>query len=231
MKKEILFIAATHGDEKIGEKVLSKLEKDGKKSDWIIGNPEAFVKSRRCCDVDLNRCAPGNINSKKYEEKRAAEILKITKNYKYVIDIHGTTANSGIFAIVTNPTIENLIFATSLPVKNVVIWVAKKKEIINPLSEFFPCGLELECGPKDSDKTKKGIEKIIEKIINKTPSKIKQNFYQVYGRIDGNWDKGLKDFQSNAIGQEKFYPILSNQYEGIKCYKMKRLNLLDLLSY
>ena len=165
MGQKILFIAATHGNEKIGVKVMKQLEENGFKPNWIIGNKKAFKQNKRFIDVDLNRSAPGSPKAKEYEKRRAWEILKLASKFKYVIDIHGTVSGSGIFTIITNPKIENLIFAASLPIKNIVIWVAKKSEVMNPLSEYFPRGLEIECGPKNSKKIRTNLKKIIINIL------------------------------------------------------------------
>jgi len=235
MKKEILFIAATHGDEKIGVEVLRGLEKNYK-FDWIVGNERALKINRRFVDFDLNRSAPGDKNSAGYEKRRAFEILKIASDYKAVIDIHDTTADSGIFTIVDNPTPENLIFAASLPIKNVVIWVAKKKEKISPLSEYFDCGLEIECGPKDSKETEGKLKQILEIFIRDgitfPPKDAKRKkYFQVYDRLNGEIKLGLTDFKKYNLGGEEFYPILTGQYPGIACYKMKEVDWLKLFSY
>jgi len=235
MKKKFLFIGGTHGDEKIGVDILAAIQKDRtvRRLDWIVGNGKAVQKNKRYIDVDLNRAAPGNSKAKEYEKRRAWEILKLAKKYKYVIDIHGTKSSSGIFIIVTNPKIENLIFAASLPVRNVVIWVAKKSEIINPLSEYFPCGLEIECGPQNSKKIRKKLRKIITDLLknNSDIKNTKSRIFQVYGRVEGSWNPQLKDFEETIINGEKFYPLLAGQYQNITCYKMKKIDFLDLLAY
>src|SRR6267154_533327 len=100
-KSKILIIGATHGDEPIGVNVARKLIRQPgmrKRFDLVIGNPRAFRKRRRFIDVDLNRGAPGRINSSKYESRRASALLRLAKRYRFVIDIHSTTARSGIFA-------------------------------------------------------------------------------------------------------------------------------------
>lgn len=230
MEKNYLFIAKTHGDEKIGEEVLTQLSKLFS-FDWIIGNKKASKINRRFYNIDLNRAAPGKQKTKIYEEKRAFEILNIAKKYKFIIDIHGTVSNSGIFIIITNPKPENLVLASKLPIKNVVVWVAKNKEIINPLSEFFPCGLEIECGPKDSVKIKKELMSILKDILRGSKKQVDQNYFQVYGFKRGKWNYSLRDFKKTKFENEEFYPILCNQYKGIVCYKMRKIDFIDFYSY
>jgi|GEM_PF-6355136 len=49
--RKILFIAATHGNERDGVKVMRQLEKELPKEkygyDWIIGNEKAFLANTR----------------------------------------------------------------------------------------------------------------------------------------------------------------------------------------
>ena len=65
--RKILFIAATHGNERDSVKVMRQLEKELPKEkygyDWIIGNKKAFAANARFVEQDLNRSAPGDINS------------------------------------------------------------------------------------------------------------------------------------------------------------------------
>lgn len=237
MKRELLFVAGTHGDEGFGIKVLKEVAEEigAGKFDWMIGNERAVKLNKRFIKFDLNRQAPGDPEAEEYEKRRPFEIIKKAKDYKLVIDLHGTVANSGIFVIVSNPKIENLALTASMPVKNIVIWVAKKTEIINPLGEFFPAGFDIECGPKKSRQVKEELKLIIKTLakgIKIDLSNINnKKFFQVYGRLDGEWKSNLLDFKVTTIKSEKFYPILASQYPGITCYKMKEINFIDLFAY
>ncbi len=231
--RKILFIGATHGDEPIGIEVLRSLEKKFDNFDWIIGNPKALKQKSRKYTADLNRSAPGNDKSNQYEQKRAAEIIQLSKNYQYTIDIHGSTKQVGIFTIITNPKPINLKLAGMLPIKNIVFWPAFSPELKGPLSEFFSCGLEIECGPKENLEIKKSLEKKMEKfLINlKKLEKIpinkllkKKNIYEVYDSLKVKSNEKLKEFKKVTINNETFYPLLIGSYKkNITCYKMKRL--------
>ena len=112
LNKKILFIAAVHGDEKIGVEAINKIQKTklSEKFDSLIANQKALAQNKRFIDSDLNRIFPGNVNGN-YEEKRAKEITKIAKNYDFVIDLHGTISNTGIFIIIPKFTLANLLLA------------------------------------------------------------------------------------------------------------------------
>ncbi len=223
--KDILFVAATHGDEKIGVEILKKINK---KLDfnWLIANKKAFSRNKRFIDVDLNRIMPGKKYSRYYEKKRAYELNKILKNYKYIIDIHETVSNTGIFTIITKPTKKNMRLANSLPINNIVIWESGKKRNCGPITEYVNCGLEIECGPKNSKKIKKELENIIIKILKKYKNENKKNIFEVYGNLKKKniQTKKIKDFKKTTINGETFYPLLVGQYSDKLCYKMKKIN-------
>ena len=239
---EILFLTAVHGDEKLGYNILKKLEKEEpRKFNWLIANEKALKRGVRFIDIDLNRAAPGRKNAKEYELRRAYEIIKIAKKYRYVIDLHDTLAKTGIFIIVTNPKLVNLFLAATLPIKNVVIWAANSSKKFGPITQFVKCGVEIECGPRNSKTIKGQLYKIIKSIVKdgivfKIDSIKSKNWFQVYGKLTKNEIaptqlKNLKDFKKTNVNKETFYPLLVGQYKDIICYKMKKINFWDKFSY
>jgi len=233
----VLFFAATHGDEGFSVPILQELDGEfpGQLS-WLIANEEAFKRGVRFTDADLNRSAPGEISSPRYELRRAAELLEVAKQYRFVIDLHGTTASSGIFVLVPNPTPHNMALAASLPISNVVIWAARSSEQFGPLTQFLDCGVEIECGPKDSPLVWDGLRRILRTIITEgitlEPSRY-QRWFRVYGMMPKGalMGKALADFQQAMFGGETFYPLLVGQYEDALCYKMEKVDFWDILSY
>jgi len=240
MKKEILFITATHGDERIGVECMKKIEKLNISGDfdWTIANKKALRKNKRFLDVDLNRSAPGKKDSDEYETKRAYELMNLSKKYSYVIDLHGAVVDCGIFIIVSNPKLENLFLATALPVRRVVLWPAEEWGDFGPLTQFTDCGLEIECGPKESKRIKEALFKIVKSIIeggikfNLEQVKEKE-WFLVYGKMKKTKIKisNMKEFQKISTDKETFYPLLIGQYKDVVCYKMKKINFFDQFSY
>lgn len=233
----MLIISETHGDEKIGTRVMEKI-KPSIIFDWIIGNREASKINKRFIKYNINRIAPGDIKNKNYEIKRVAEIILLSKKYNYTIDIHGTNSESGIFTIVTNPKIENIILALALPIQNIVIWNPTQKKN-GPTTKFVNCGVEIECGSQDSFQTEKDLLKII-KSINKKGIDFndinlsQKSIFRVYGKLlnDKSSEKlKLKDFRKTVFKKEFFYPLLSRQYNDIACHKMEKVDFVNLLSY
>lgn len=239
MKNRFLILTATHGNEGFSVNVLQELEKEFPCNvygyDWIISNEKAFQKNVRFIDVDLNRSALGDKKSNKYEEKRAAEIIGLSKEYDFVIDIHGTNSTFGIVKIIPYPTFPNLILASMFAPPRNVIWYAKESQKKGPLVQFTHCpAIELECGPKNNEKTKLLLKKVLEEFIKsyKTFSKEsifgnikKQEFYSVYGKEIRDTIK-RNDFELVKNSNEEFYPFLANNdYKDISYYKMKKVKV------
>ncbi len=225
-KKDILFLGATHGDEKIGVDVLSSLPLDNR-LDWLIANEKALAENKRFIDADMNRNAPGTLDSAHYEVRRAYELVGQFKNYNYVIDIHGSVSNCGIFIILTKLSFDDLLLALQLDIPNIVIWLPSQKKEVGPLVQFAEPAIEIECGPKDCEKLRMELKDILEKFItnydkgiDKTKLKNKKIFW-VYGKMVDN-KTPLVDFEKTTIDGEEFYPLLVGEY-GIGCYKMKQL--------
>lgn len=128
-------------------KCLTLSQKNIKNFDWIIANEPALKIGKRFYEQNLNRNAPGDPNSKYFEARRAAEIINLSKQYQYTIDIHGCSNETGIFIIITNITEENLMLASLFNIKKIVFLTSPHcPEQTGALSAYFPCGLEIECG-------------------------------------------------------------------------------------
>lgn len=237
--KPLLFIGGTHGDEPIGVDALRELETRIDDFDWIIGNPPAFQAKTREFEGNLNRSAPGDIQSTKFAVRRAAEIIRLSQSYRWTIDLHGTTAATGIFVIVTNPTRKNLELALRLRIPRIVIWPSFSPELSGPLSEYVPCGVEIECGPKDMPKVRERLVLILENFIrrmNTDQDEYIQKYiehatlYEVYGSLtNAKLVDTLEEFTETSISNECFFPLLVGQYQGlngITCYKMRRIENL-----
>lgn len=236
MKKRLLFIAATHGNEEFSvpvlERLSSKFDRAEFSYDWIIGNPLAYEKGERFIETDMNRAAPGNVNGEKYEERRAAEILNIAKNYELVVDIHGSLSDCGVTTLIPNPSDQNIELAKLFNLQNNIIWVSSdKKRTTGPLVQFMEQpAIELECGPKQSPEVARELERVLEAFItnNSSASKAQSNFYEVYGKVYADKQRSktpmFVDFEKTVYNNETFYPYLAkNTYKDILCYKMKKL--------
>lgn len=232
--RNILFITATHGNERDGVKVMQQLEQELPKEeynyDWIIGNEKAYARNERYTEQDLNRSAPGDIESPIYEMRRAAEIIEISKNFDIVIDLHGTKTDSGIVTIVPYPSKENITLAKSAGLQRNVVWYSESSKTAGPLVQHMSVpAIEFECGPRGTPRafslTYDAVCRFI--MANHDGVNVDDNseFYIVYGKLLGEHDPLLEDFVLAARQDESFFPFLSgNEYPGITCYKMHKVS-------
>jgi 5-carboxymethyl-2-hydroxymuconate isomerase len=145
-------------------------------------------------------------------------------------DVHGTTADTGIFTIVTNPTKENMLLAEALPPEKIVIWESSTPSEHGPLTRFVSCGVEIEAGRKDDQKRVQELTQMILSICKdgisiqgQTPSAKKQ--YRVYGKLKKDsethdFPADVREFQEITYHGETFAPLLLGEYPDVHCYKM-----------
>jgi hypothetical protein len=244
MTADILFITSTHGDESIGTEVIRAIPNTTNTFSWIIGNEPALRQGVRFCDADLNRSAPGDKASPLYEKRRAAEIIALSQQYRYTIDIHGSIKNNGIFIIITNPSKENLYLASLFTIAKIVIWPSLSPEQQGPLSEYVPCGLEIECGPKTDRRVHKQLQlkltDFLAHIHEREQTGVeyrlsKRSIYYMYDpllRTECSTNMALEEFQETTVGNETFTPLFigSYDYTNILAYKLRRITLEQALS-
>lgn len=222
MKNKILIITATHGNEEFSIPVVKKLSKRFS-FDWLIANPKALKLNKRFRDFDLNRAGPGNKNSKLYEKRRASQVIKLASQYDYVIDIHGTVSDTGLFVILSDPNWQNIEFAKKINLKNVVLWPSLKPN--GPLTQFIPNSLEIECGPKNSPKVAKKLEKILTDYLVGVKPKTPKQFYIVSGQIPKKINpKKLLNFKPVKTNNKTYTALMPEQYKNNSGYQLQRLN-------
>jgi hypothetical protein len=237
MKYDTLFIGGTHGDEPIGVDVLKRLEQEASGFDWIIGNPLALRAGTRCFEGDLNRSAPGDPRGATYALRRAARVIDSASAYRKVIDLHGTGAFTGIFIIITKPSRTNLELALRFDIRDIVLWPSFSWELMGTISENVPCGIEIECGPKDMPLVKTKLLEILKSFLESPDEPVRpeslaesisrRRLFEVYGSLPAeSAAAGLEEFVSTEVNGETFVPLLIDRYRernGILCYKMRPL--------
>ena len=213
-------MTATHGNEEFSIPVVKKLAKKFK-FDWIISNPKALRQNKRFVQIDLNRAGPGNLKSKLYEKRQAFKLIKLASQYDYVIDIHGTTSDAGLFVILSDPNTYNIEFAKTINLQNVVLWPSLKAT--GPLTQFIPNSLEIECGPKNDKKTAQKLEKVLTDFFSgKKPTK--QQFYIVAGQIPKNVDPTkLRNFKPVMINNQSIISLMPGSYKKNSGYRLQQL--------
>ncbi len=236
-----------HGDEILGKQVLEKIDKDFPQYreyyDWVVSNEEAVKNNVRFIEFNMNRIAPGDLNSDSYEKRRVAQLIETAKKYKYVIDIHTTKSDVGIFTIISNPTIESIMLSLFLDIDNVVFWAQSDFNENNAFTTHVHRGIAIEVGPRGSkvsmdllyDSCVNLLELISKKIY---PSELllrKKKFLKVVGFLSKEDEKKfgvseLENFKKININGEEYYPIMVGSY-GVAAYLTKEVSWYDLLSH
>lgn len=112
----VAIVGGTHGNEFTGAYLIKKWQKHPeilKKTSFqtlaLLANPHAFQAGRRYIDRDLNRCFTlkdlQNPTLSACEDKRAKELNQLlgpkgNPKFDFILDLHSTTANMGLTAIV-----------------------------------------------------------------------------------------------------------------------------------
>ncbi|GEM_PF-1360699 len=195
-KHSVLFIACTHGNETIGVDGMRVITSTGQdRVDWIIGNELAYKAGTRSTDGrtggDLNRSAPGRLGSLRYEERRAAEILLLARQYKYVVDLHGCPGQCGVFIIISKITRATLQLASLFPITRIVLWPQAKGAHAGATTAFVDCGISVECGDEREDATLRELTQALDGFLhqlhkskNVLPQALQgREIYQVVGVI------------------------------------------------
>ncbi len=98
--KTVAIFAGIHGNEKVGVKVLERLEKDLKVTSGTVflvyGNPPAIEADKRFVTKNLNRLfSTKESTENEYEDVRAKELMGILDECDAVLDIHSYNSPTG----------------------------------------------------------------------------------------------------------------------------------------
>ena len=215
-----MIITTTHGDEQFSVPVVESLKQQFE-FEWLTGNPLATQRGVRFIEADLNRVGPGKLKSELYEEVRAYEVIKMASKFDEVIDIHGTISDSGIFSILSDPNWSNIELSKKIDVPRVVLWPSLQPR--GPLTQFIPNSLEIECGPKNAKHTLIELERILSAYLGYKKPVGEKEYFIVSGILKCSVSTPLKDFAKEKYKGDSFYPLMVDQYPGIKCYMLQKL--------
>ena len=251
-KKIILFNILTHGNERVGLKVIEKIKKlkiDNNTYDFSfqIANEKAFNLKKRYIDQDLNRSFPGKKNGN-HEEKIAHKIMPFIKSADLVIDIHSTTSNTKNTIIITKINKKLIDYIESIGPRYVVIMDNNKNSLISQAK----IGISFEYGKENKSSTINGTFSGIKRLLshlNVIDSKIikrknKINYFivnSIVPRIKGyKTAKHIKNYKlvkkgevyavnrrNKIVADKNFYPILfgEKEYKNYFGFKGDKISL------
>ncbi len=119
----ILVIGGMHGNEPLGLELVKQLQRRPIANvDVVLANEQAIQANARFIEQDLNRSFPGDASSAHYEQRRAAELSVLCKNYDVVLDFHNTYCPDNDCSFVGESTNEMLLAVSSeLGLKRVIV--------------------------------------------------------------------------------------------------------------
>ncbi len=199
----IAIVGGTHGNEPVGVEVIKELRRNKPKGvlndyEAFIGNPKAYEFQKRFVDYDLNRSFGKNATPFGYEKERAKELRSLIEGkFDLVIDLHTTTTNMGLTAILNNTHSLTRQTCSFLKSKNSKIKLIEEN-ILNDesthLNRLAPAGVTIELGPVANNVVSGDLViKMYEIVLNILSWDFKENF----------------DFSKNEIYQttkEVYYP-------------------------
>lgn len=152
---KIALVGGTHGNEPIGREVVSIIEEEDRdfqnEVQCFFGNPRAISMQKRYVDCDLNRAFGKNGVRKGYEKQRAQELeSEIRGSFDFCIDLHTTTTNMGLTAILNNTHILTrkacAYLKTQIPDFKLIEEVRLDDDCTH-LNRLCPAGITIEVGP------------------------------------------------------------------------------------
>lgn len=224
MKRKMLFIVGTHGNESYSIPVVKRLQKEFGSFDYVVGNPKAVESNMRFISSDLNRVYPGKKDGD-YEERRAYKIFKKMQSYDWIIDIHGVPdEDHEPFIILCNGINKKDSFeiASLFPIQKTVIWESTTKNKMGASVTYF-CGggFEIEFGLKNKIIAQKNLEQALRlfltNIQNVKPKKFTKEIFKVTRRVlceevtELNPEM-IKDFIKITANKKTYIPILPRAY-------------------
>lgn len=152
---KIALIGGTHGNEPVGIEVMKLFRQQQKKYknsyECFWGNPKAFELKKRYVDCDLNRAFGVKGHRVGYEKQRAQELqTEIEGHFDFSIDLHTTTSNMGLTAILNNTNALTQKAATFLQQEIPGLKLIEEDVLdqdCTHLNRLCPGGLTIEVGP------------------------------------------------------------------------------------
>ncbi|MFB6241482.1 MAG: succinylglutamate desuccinylase/aspartoacylase family protein [Candidatus Nanosalina sp.] len=236
---EIAVVACVHGDEKCGKKAIEEfLESDvelQRPVKFVIANEKAMEAGERFVDTDLNRCFPGDPESKEHEERLAAELLEELKGCR-CLALHSMENFEEMFCLVDGLE-EKLVESTGL----------EKAVEVEPLGEEsldkYLNSVSVETGETGSNQA---VENSIEVMVNflkyfdvipGRPEVRDFEVFEIYTAVDKpDFNFVAENFRKVVEGEiyaekgneklragEDFYPVLmGDSYSNIIGFKGRK---------
>lgn len=225
--KKATIIAAMHGDEVYGVELYEqfiKLSPELKSYiQLIIGNEEAYKQQTRFIDVDMNR--QYQVDDGSYESAEIERVDRLINVFQpdYIIDIHTTRRDSGVFFI------SDTINAKRQRIYNMLdidVCIMKDRVIKQSLIGNYPNAVSLEYSLASiSDTTTTTfIDSLRSLVVEEKVNVDNKHLYRVSNLITREeWKKykGLKNYEVRSEGMALMVPRdtseMDAEYFGFWC--------------
>lgn len=224
----VYVIAAQHGDELFGLKVLAHLEALGLPNIKLkIGHPEAIAKKRRFIDRDLNRSfGDSTYDGREFNiaQRITSEILEC--NPDIILDLHTSRGNVGKVAIAasTSPILQTI--AAHLGMEHFVT-MPRSIAKVSLIGQFPERAMSLEFGAgQRSDRLAQDVANAIARLQDQTlhKSSTKIAHYIVERMIENHEakDQSLVNYQFNPALNGYPFLVGKNTYSEFRGFLAHR---------
>lgn len=224
---KIYVIAAIHGNEKFGLKVLSHLDINSPNIRVRVGHPEAIAKNKRFIGSDLNRSFRDKANTT--EARLAKSIEQEISSFapNYVIDIHTSITDVGIVAIMAERNDKTELLAHTLGATNMVIMSPEfTKNSLIGCAPDRSISLELGRGLRSDNLARKIAQSITHLPEAKFDTKQKLPLFQVTSTIKKDYKHFDKLSNLKFSSHLNAYPFLAskNSYQNMGGFLAKKIS-------
>lgn len=207
----VALVCCLHGDEVFGRTVFDHFSSYAHKFPGlavILANQRAVTAGARFIDRDLNRSFPGQKSSKYHEERLAAALLARLKDTSLLIDVHTTTVELELAAIVTKLESGEKRVLNAVPTREVVVMphnLARQSLIGN-----VPHGISLEFGERFAELTGLSIMRSI--VADVTDHRVRspqgRKVFKIEGVLAQDADLPMGSTNLRKVRGRELYPFL-----------------------
>ncbi len=224
---KVTIVAAMHGDEVYGvelyEKFIALCPELKSQVQLIIGNEEAYRRKVRFIDADMNRQYQADEGSYESREIKRVDQLIRTFNPDYIIDVHTTRRDSGVFFIsdTVNPKRQRIY-----DMLDIDVCIMQDKVIKQSLIGNYPnaASLEYSLASISDATTTTFVDSLHDLVIGKSGRSQNKRLFMVTRLITNNeWQKyrGLANYDVKPEGMALMVPKdmseMDAEYFGFWC--------------
>lgn len=229
---KVAIVAAMHGDEVYGielhQRFVRAFPELQEHVQLIIGNEEAYRRQTRFIDADMNRQYRADGDAYELQQIRRVDELLGAFTPDYIIDVHTTRRNSGIFFIsdAVNPRRQRIY-----DMLDIDVCIIEDGVITQSLIGNYPAAVSLEYSLASISEatTAEFVASLKNLVTAAEPSITNERLYTVSKLITKqDWERypGLANYDIKSEGMALMVPKdtseMDAEYFGFWCWKQSR---------